>query len=164
MQRQTPSRHVLGLIALTGALAGCGAYGEAVPSTRALAGDLVLGPHWTELEANPPLVVQRTVDELVLHHSGELTLTRAPSEPRNTVFCPALGELIRLDVELVGRDGSVEALAAGGISPGRLGMRPLGGRMLAEREVTRLRLRASRALEISKLEWRARGEGSGSAH
>lgn len=121
----------------------------------------MLGPQWTELEAHPPLIVQRNVDELVLHHSTELTLTRAPSEARNTVFCPVLGELIRLDVELVGRDGSIEALAAGGISPGRLGMRPLEEHPRAELEITRLRLRANRPLEISKLELRARGERAG---
>lgn len=160
MQRRIHSRHVLGLIALLGSLAGCGAYGETTPATRDLAGDLVLGPQWTELEANPPLLVQRTVDELVLHHSTGLTLTRAPSEARNTVFCPILGEMIRLDVELVGSDGSVEALAAGGISPGRLGMRPRDERALAQLEVTRLRLRANRPIEVSKVEWRARGEGS----
>jgi hypothetical protein len=155
---------VLALIALVGMLAGCGAFGDTAPAQapRDLAGALVLGPQWTELEANPPLIVQRTVDELVLHHSTDLTLTRGPSDARNTVFCPILGELIRLDVELVGADGSVEALAAGGISPGRLGMRPLDERAVAELEVTRLRLRANRPIEVSKLEWRARAEGAGS--
>jgi hypothetical protein len=161
MQRRIHSRHTLALIPLLGWLAGCGAYGETAPAPRDLGADLVLGPQWTELEANPPLLVQRTVDELVLHHSTDLTLTRAPSEARNTVFCPILGELIRLDVELVGTDGSVEALAAGGISPGRLGMRPLGERALAELEVARVRLRANRPIEVSRLEWRARAEGSG---
>jgi len=160
MQRRIVSRHVLGLMALIGWLAGCGAYGEAAPAPRALAADLVLGPQWTELEAAPPLVVQRTADELVLHHSTDLTLTRAPSEARNAVFCPMLGEMIRLDVELVGTDGSIEALAAGGISPGRLGMRPLEERAWEELEVTRLRLRANRPIEVSKLEWRARGEAA----
>lgn len=160
MPRRIQTRPALGLIALLGALAGCGAYGETGPSPRDLSGELVLGPQWTELEANPPLVVQRTVDELVLHHSTDLTLTRAPSEAHNTVFCPILGEMLRLDVELVGSDGSVEALAAGGISPGQLGMRPRDERVLAEREVTRVRLRANRPLEVSRLEWRALGEGS----
>jgi hypothetical protein len=162
MQRRIHSRHVLGLMGLLGWLAACGAYGERAPAPRDLGGDLVLGPQWTELEANPPLVVQRTVDELVLHHSTELTLTRAPRGAPYTVFCPILGEMIRLDVELVGTDGSIEALAAGGISPGRLGMRPHEERVLAELEVSRVRLRANRPLEVSRLEWRARGEGSGS--
>jgi hypothetical protein len=162
MQRRSHLRHVLGLIAQLGWLASCGAYSETAPAPRDLAEGLVLGPQWTELEANPPLLVQRTVDELVLHHSTDLTLTRAPSGARNAVFCPVLGEMIRLDVELVGADGSVEALAAGGISPGRLGMRPLETRALAELEVTRLRLRANRPIEVSRLEWRARAEGTGS--
>lgn len=157
MACQNPWRRVLGLVAVAVCLARCGVDVEADSYTRELAQALTLGPSWTELEPHPPLLVQHPVGELVIHHSTGLTLTRAPAEARNTVFCPMLGEMIRFDVELVKSDGSVEALAAGGISPGRLGMRP-GGERAPAFEVTRVRLRANLPLEVSKLEWRARAD------
>jgi hypothetical protein len=156
MERRTQGWCRFGLAALTGLLVSCSGHRDIGRSTRNLAEHLVLGPEWTELEANPPLVVRRAGEELVLHHSTDLTLTRAFADEPNAVYCPMLGETIRFDAELVGRDGSRELLGAGGISPGRLGMRPLHERFPSGFEVTRVRLRSNRPLEVSKLEWRTR--------
>lgn len=147
--------------ALIGCLASCAAQREPGPAPRRLAERLLLGPDWTEIEPEPPLVARLAAGELVLHHSPELTLTRARGGPHNAVWCPSLGETLELDIELIGKDGSVEPLASGGISPGRLGMRASERRALPELEIKRLRLRSSRPFSVSRIEWRARGEPPG---
>jgi hypothetical protein len=145
----TASLHSLGALLL----AGCTARAAAT-SPRDLATGLVLDSAWLELAADPPLHVCTSARELVLHHSRDVPLTRTAPGRVGAVYNPQLDELIRVDAELIGKDGSVMTLALGGISPGQLGLRLAEPRGPRTCEVTKLRLRADHAFEVSRLEWR----------
>ena len=155
MHSMNPSGISNALAALALLTCGCHPGAELAASQRTLGEDLVIGPEWTVLEPEPPLLVQPALDEMVLHHSPALTLTRAPGAQQNAVYCPRLAETIHLDIELVRGDGSTEKLASGGISPGRLGMRARRPGTGSDFEVERLRLRSDHPFAVSKLEWRA---------
>jgi hypothetical protein len=135
--------------------AACGAE-QVGAGPRHLAEQLEIGSDWIELEPHPPLLVERPVSELVLHHAPSLTLTRGFGTAKNAIYVPKAGEMMLLEIELVDRDGSIELLEAAGISPGRLGMKPGEADLPEHFEATKLRLRSNRPLTISKLEWRAR--------
>jgi hypothetical protein len=113
----------------------------------------MLGREWVEVAVNPPLEARGRRAELILHHSPELTLTRAAATATNAVYSPKLDQLIRLDVELLGKDGAVLRLGSGGLSPGRIAMKPLGSELPRGFVVERLRLRSSSPLEVAKLGW-----------
>ncbi len=147
-------RSLLAVVALVLG-AACGAE-QVGARSRDLAEQLVIGPDWIELEPSPPLLVERPVSELVLHHSLSLTLTRGFGTAKNAIYVPRAGEMMLLEIELVDRDGSIESLESAGISPGRLGMKPGEADLPDHFEATKLRLRSTRPLTVSKLEWRAR--------
>lgn len=118
---------------------------------RQVAEGLILGREWVEVAVDPPLEARGRWPELILHHSPELTLTRAVAT--NAVYSPKLDQLIRLDVELLGKDGAVLRLGSGGLSPGRIAMKPLAPELPPDFVVERLRLRSSSPIEVAKLEW-----------
>lgn len=149
IRRSPPALHWIGALLI----AGCTAR-AAAPSPRDLADSLVLGSDWFEIAATPPLHACGAGRELVLHHSDELPLTRSAPGPAGALYNPVLDEYLQVDAELVSREGAVKRMTLGGISPGQLGLRPLGAHGDCRCEYTKLRLRSSSRLEVSKLEWR----------
>ncbi len=121
--------------------------------TRQVAERLTLGQEWVEIALDPPLETRGRRLELILHHSPELTLTRAAATKSNAIYSPKLDRLIRLDGELLGKDGAVLRLGSGGLSPGRIAMKLLGSEPRRDIIVERLRLRSTSPLELAKLEW-----------
>ena len=132
-------------------VASCQVSGSVPVGQRDVAEQVVLSHEWIEIEPTPPLRVNGRWPELVVHHSPDLTLTRAAIE--HAVYSPKLDELIRLDVELIDADGEVHEFGSGGLSPGRLALRALDPAPPGDLSVTLLRLRANLPFAVSKLEW-----------
>jgi len=131
---------------------GCRHPSKARSTERDVAAALVLGEDWIEIAADPPLRAHGRRPELVLHHSPELTLTREAAA-RGALYSPRLDQQIRLEGELLSRDGSVLRLASGGLSPGRVAMKPASGEVPRDLVVEGLRLRSSVPFAVSRLEW-----------
>jgi len=131
---------------------GCRHPSKVRGTERDVAAGIVLGQEWIEIAADPPLQAHGHRPELVLHHSPELTLTREAAAT-DALYSPRLDQQIRLEVELLARDGSVFRLASGGLSPGRVAMKPADGEVPRDLVVDGLRLRSSVPFAVSKLEW-----------